>query len=130
MLGGLFGVCCNEAGWVGQTTVPLEIVVVDAETNEPVSGTLVQLKEGSPEYAAPVTGQDGRTKLIIETLCGGRSSMFRQTRSVNYGFWEMRVEADGYNTFTEALSNLTRDPRYHEKNAVPPPILIRIRRAA
>jgi len=128
MLGGLFALCCTEAAWVGHTTVPLELIVVDAETNEPVSGSLVQLKEWSPEYAAPVTGQDGRTKFIIETTCGGRSSILRETRSVNYGFWETRVEADGYKTFRDALSNLTRDRRYHDKNAGPPPILIRLRR--
>lgn len=128
MLGGLFALFCTEAAWTGHTTVPLELIVVDAETSEPVSGSLVQLKEGSPEYAAPVTGKDGRTRFIIETMCGGRSSILRETRSVNYGFWEARVEANGYKTFSDALNNLTRDRRYHDENSVPPPIVIRLRR--
>jgi hypothetical protein len=128
IFGGVFALCCTEAAWDGYTSVLLEFVVVDAETNEPVSGSLVQLKDGSPEYHAPFTGKDGRTKFIIEAACGGRSSIFRQTRSVNYGAWEASVEANGYKTFKDAFFNLTRDQRYHDKNAIPPPIVIKFRR--
>jgi hypothetical protein len=124
----LFVLSMADALWVGYATIPLEFIVVDAKTNMPVSGSLVQLKEGPPEYAAPVTGQDGRTRLVIKAMCAGRSSIFRRTRSVNYGFWEARVEAVGYETFRDALSNLTRDHRYHDQNAVLPPILIELRR--
>jgi hypothetical protein len=128
MLLALFVQICSVDLWVGHVTVQLDFIVVDAETNMPVSGSLVQLKEGQPEYAAHVTGQDGRTKIIVEAMCAGRSSIFRQTQTVNYGPWEARVEADGYKTFRDALSNLTRDHRYHDKNAVSPLILIQLRR--
>jgi hypothetical protein len=37
--------------WVGSATIPLVFIVVDAETNMPVSGALVQLKRTrDPEY--------------------------------------------------------------------------------
>ena len=123
----MFVLSMADALWVGSATIPLEFIVVDANTNMPVSGSLVQLKEGPPEYVAPVTGQDGRTRLVIKAMCAGRSSIFRRTRSVNYEFWEARVEADGYETFRDVLSNLTRDPRYHDQNAVLPPIQIELR---
>lgn len=116
MLLALVAQVCTDADWVGSTTIPLEFIVVDAGANTPVSGSLVRLKEGSPEYTAPVTGQDGQTTLIIKAMCGGRSSILRQFRAVNYGAWEARVEADGYKTFRDTLSNLTRDRRYHDKD--------------
>ena len=124
----LFVLNISDAVWIGHATIPLEFIVVDAKTNMPVSRSLVQLKEGQPEYAAPVMGKNGRTKLVIEAMCGGRSSIFGQTRSVHYGAWEVRIEADGYEPFRDVLSNLTRDRRYHEESAVPPPILIQLRK--
>jgi hypothetical protein len=124
-----FLMCGSEAMWVGSATIPLEFIVADAATQGPVSGALVKLVDRQPEYIAPVTGQDGRTRLTITATCGGSSSIFRRTRSVNY-HCELRVEADDYETFRGDLSDLTRDHRYPDGNAVPPPILIQVHRQA
>jgi hypothetical protein len=115
-----------EANSVGHTTLPLEFLVVDAATGRPVPGSLVQLKGATPEYKAPLTDRDGRAKLVIQAMCGGRSSLFRSTRNVQYGEWEVSTESAGYETYRAGLSQFTHDHRYHDRDAVPPPIIIRI----
>jgi hypothetical protein len=114
----------SEADWVGFASIPLEFVVVDAASGKPIDGAAIDLTESSPEYSA-VTGTDGRAKLIIHALISGRSSLRRETRSVNYS-WGLTVTCDRYEPVYEALQNVTRDTRFHSDKA-PPPIVIRLK---
>ena len=119
----LIGACGSEAFWVGEASVPLEFQIRDASAGKPIAGASVGLTKGRSDYQA-TTGPDGRAFLLITTTVGGRSSMFRQTRSVNYS-WALAIKAAGYGAMTCDLHDLTRTPQYHSAPS-PPPIVIRL----
>jgi hypothetical protein len=112
-----------EAAWDGHATIPLDFRVLDASTERPIEGASIRLDEGSPEYKA-TTGPDGCAKVIIRTMTGGRSSLLRNTRTVDYG-WRLVISADGYGGLIDDLRRFTREPRYHSAPA-PPPVVIRL----
>ncbi len=113
----------SEADWVGHASIPLEFVILDAVTGQPLEGASIRLVESRPEYEA-TTGAEGRAKIIINAMIGGRSSLVRNTRVVNYA-WELVVAADHYRGVNESLREVTRGPRYHSDPA-PPPIVVRL----
>jgi hypothetical protein len=115
----------NGSGWA---TIPLQFTVLDATTGKPVSEATIRLTIG-PEYQANPTGPDGRTTLVIRAMCGSSGPIFRRRRGVNYGFWRLEVEAKGYLKFRSNLEKYTtdRDRRFHDYDAIPPPIVIRLR---
>jgi hypothetical protein len=112
-----------EAVWVGFASIPLEFLILDASTGQPIEGATIRLTESTPEYQA-VTGPDGRARLTIEAVIAGRSSLARDTRTVNY-HWMLLVTAGRHRELREDLGELTRSPRYHS-DPVPPPIVIRL----
>ena len=111
-----------EAAWVGHASIPLEFVILDALTGQPLEGASIRLVESTPEYEA-TTGAEGRSKIIINAMIGGRSSLVRNTRVVNYA-WALVVTADHYRGVNEPLWEVARGPRYHSDPA-PPPIVVR-----
>jgi hypothetical protein len=115
----------SEDAWVGHASIPLEFVILDAPTGRPLEGASVRLVEWTPEYEAS-TGADGRANIAIYAMIGGRSSLVRKTRSVNYA-WALAVTCGGHEGINQALSDVTRGPRYHSDSA-PPPIVIRLAR--
>jgi hypothetical protein len=48
-----------EAGWVGHAWVPLEFLILDSSTGQPIERATLRLVETNPEYQA-ITGPDGR----------------------------------------------------------------------
>jgi hypothetical protein len=110
--------------WVGHASIPLEFVIVDALTGEPTPGASIQLVGNQPEYEF-ASGADGRAKVTIEAMTGGRSSWFENTRGVNYGAWELLITHDGYVTVHEDFREFTREPRHHS-DPTPPPIIIQL----
>jgi hypothetical protein len=118
-------VALNDAAWVGHASVPLEFRVLDDSTGRPIEGASIRLAEGDPEYRA-TTGTDGRAKMVIRAMIGGRSSLIRTTRAVNYA-WRLEVTADGHKGVTDYLGDHTRGNRYHS-DASPPPVVIRLAR--
>jgi len=110
--------------WVGHASIPLEFVIVDALTGEPLRGASIQLVGSRLEYELAI-GADGRAKVTIEAMTGGRHSWYENTRDVNYGAWELLVTREGYVTVHEDFREFTREPRYHS-DPTPPPIVIRL----
>jgi hypothetical protein len=113
----------HEASWVGKATIPLDFLILDASTGKPIAGASISLLRGRSEYAA-TSGPDGRATIVITATIGGRSSIFRRTRSVNYS-WEIAINADEYEPVHDALQTFTRDRRYHSEPA-PPTIVVRL----
>jgi hypothetical protein len=114
----------QEAVWVRSASVPLEFLILDSSTGRPINGASIRLAEGDPEYRT-TTGTDGRATLVIRAATAGRSSVFRSTRSVNYGHWSLAIAANGYNGLNDDLKRHTLGPRYHS-DAVPALIVIRL----
>ena len=110
----------GEALWVGQASIPLEFLILDASTGKPIAGAYINLPDPRVNYAT-TSGPDGRATLVISATIAGRGS---RTRSVNYR-WEALVTADEYGIVRAALRDFTLDPRYHSDPA-PPPIVIRL----
>lgn len=117
----------DGAYWVGFADVPLRFTILDDASGRPISHASVRLP-GSPVYEAPPTGADGETTVVIKVMCSGQMSLLQRTRHANFLSWGIRVVAPGYRTFTGSLEDRTRDPRFHEKNPDPPPIVIRMKR--
>lgn len=113
------------AVWVGYASIPLEFVILDAPTGQPLEGALVRLAEYTPEYNA-VTTADGRAKFDIHAMITGRSSLIQGTRTVNYA-WTLSVACDGHQGISQDLREVTREPGYHSGPA-PPPIVVRLAR--
>lgn len=113
-----------DAYWVGGASIPIDFLVLDASTGQPIGGASVRLAEGNPEYQA-TTDPTGKARIVIQATTAGRSSLRRRTRSVNYGRWWLVVSAIGYMPLEDDLGRYTRDRRYHY-DASPPPIVIRI----
>ena len=115
--------------WIGRTTIPLRFTVLDADTNQPISGSKVRLDDDgyyeSPKYWE-TTGLDGMTKITIRTGCTGSGGVLRGSRNVTYWPWTIFAESDGYQTFEGRLEKHTGDRRFHDYNAAPPPIVIRL----
>jgi hypothetical protein len=116
---------CSEAAWVGHASIPLEFVILDAQTGKPLDGASVRLLEVRPEYEA-ATGADGRARIVVDAMVGGRSSLGRKTRRVNYA-WAVSVTCRDHEGYYQALSKVTQGPPYHS-DPVPPPIVIRLAR--
>jgi hypothetical protein len=110
--------------WVGFAPIPLKFVILDTLTGQPLERGSIRLVGRPPEYEV-ATGADGRAKIVIEVMTAGRSSWFENTRSVNYGAWELLVTRDGYASVREDFQEVTRKPRYHS-DRTPPPIVIRL----
>ena len=116
-----------EGCWVGRTTIALEFLVVDAETGQPVPAAILRLKALIRPEVAVETGRDGRVVVVIEADCGGRFSLFRRTRYIDYRGWNYTIEASVYQRSEGSLGDFTSDAqRYHAPGAVPPPITIRL----
>jgi hypothetical protein len=109
---------CSEAAWVGHASILLEFVILDAPTGEPLDGASVRQLEGIREYDA-ASGGDGRAKIVVDAMMGGRSSLVRKTRFVNYA-WALSVTCGGHESFYQALSELTQGSLYHSDPSQPP----------
>jgi hypothetical protein len=113
--------------WVGFENVPLRFTILDDASGRPIARASVRLP-GSTAYEAPPTGDDGKSTVVIKVMCSGRASILRKSRHANFSSWRIRVVAPGHRTFTGSLENRTQDPRFHEENPDPPPIVIRMKR--
>jgi hypothetical protein len=117
----------TQAMWTGRATIPLQFTVLDAETGRPISGASIQLvRIIEREYLAPPTRMDGGTTITIRAMCGGDGGILRRSRNVSYFPWTILAESNGYQPFRGDLEKRTSDRRFHDYNAVPPPIVIRL----
>jgi hypothetical protein len=112
-----------EAVWVGRTSIPLEFVILDAPTGQPLQGASIRLTENTPEYRA-TTAADGRAKIVIDATIGGRSSLVRNTRLVNYA-WALLISCEGHRTVNQDLRDVTRGPSF-QSDLAPPTIVVRL----
>jgi hypothetical protein len=113
-----------SADWVGHAQIPLEFVILDGSTGSPIEGATVRLLlDDDPQHAA-TTGPAGRLRVVLQFTTGGRSSVLRRTRVVNYNLM-VTITAVGHQPLSVALAEPTREPRYHS-DPNPPPIVIRL----
>lgn len=117
------------AYWVGSANVPLRFTILDDASGRPISRAIVRLP-GTPAYESSLTDEDGRTTVVVKVTCSGETGIFRKTRHANFGPWRIRVIAPGYRTLMLNLEEYTHDPRFHEENPDPPPIVIPMKREA
>jgi hypothetical protein len=113
-------IATTDSCYVGYMSVPLEFLILDASTGQPIEGASVRLIEGDPAYET-TTGSDGRSKIVIRAPAVGRS---RSTRVAIYP-WTLTVTANRYAGVTDKLGSVMRALRYH-RDAVPHPIVIRL----
>jgi hypothetical protein len=122
-----FLVSMKGAYWAAFANIPLRFTVLDDATGLPIANAIVRLP-GSSAYQAPPTDDDGNTTVLIKVMCSGEAKIGRRTRYANFSPWRIRVLAPGYKTSMGSLEDRTRDPRFHEENPDPPPIVIRMER--
>jgi hypothetical protein len=111
--------------------IPLRFAVLDADTGRPVPNADVKLVEfNRANYRAPATGRDGQTAITLGFKCCSNSALFGKSRHIIYSFWEVDVEAAGYATLSSALTGFTGENCFHDADATPPPITLRLHRKA
>lgn len=123
---------CVEFIATGFTTVTLTVIILDADTDQPLPDARVQLRGDGPADAALIeaegtTRPDGRATLSLRVMWDEHRDNWGRLRSksVNYGPWLLSVTCEGYRGREEPLPVLTRAPSYHY-GANPPPIVIRL----
>lgn len=113
------------------TTVRLPFLVLDAATGGPIAGASIRIAEDRCSGASVGdTDRDGRATAALTVRSVLDSSLFRRTRTLDYDAWQLLVSADGYDSPWTSLPTLTSDRRYHDVDAVPPTIAIRLGKAA
>jgi hypothetical protein len=109
----------------------LRFIVIDADSGLPVPDAMVKLREfNRANYPAPTTGPDGQTTITVQFKCCSSSTFFRKSRRVIDAFWEVDVEAAGYDTLNTALTEFTGENRFHDDAATPPLITLRLHHKA
>jgi hypothetical protein len=122
-----FLVSMKGAYWAAFANIQLRFTVLDDATGLPIPRAIVRLP-GSSAYQAPPTDDDGNTTVVIKVMCSGEATICHRARYANFSPWRIRVLAPGYKTSMGSLEDRTRDPRFHEENPGPPPIVIRMER--
>jgi hypothetical protein len=114
----------------GGRTVPMEFVVVDAETRTPIPRAKLTLSARGSRRHDLETGSDGRAFLAFQPGCDERLYLlWGVVYTVHYSAWEVRIEADGYDRLRAKLGSYRGNTRYAHA-VVPPPIVIQIHRWA
>jgi hypothetical protein len=114
--------------WVGNRKMSLQFVVIDNQTNQPLTGATVRIlnpEDPRPDYGN-LTGPGGKTKLTKEFWAAGHKNVFRTSGYVSFRSRFVQVSAPGYHTFRRPLSQLTREP-LNLHHAPPPPITVSLR---
>jgi hypothetical protein len=112
----------------GGRIVPIEFLVIDAETGAPVPHSKLTLSGRGSQNHSLKTGPDGRALLTFQTGCEERTYLlWGNLYTVHYSNWKLGIEAQGYESIQAKLDSYRRDTRY-PGDAVPPPIPIRIRK--
>jgi hypothetical protein len=116
---------------VGSAAVPLTFRVVDADSGRPIPSARIELYGHYLDGLMSLTafaGPDGRATIYYPARFTVRQTAIRpMSRSVDYTA-AVRVPAEGYRTLIVPLCSLTADRRYHH-DPVPPPIVVRLRKA-
>jgi hypothetical protein len=137
--------------------IPLDIIVLDAATGQPVRGAKVDLpflhpswrdrpemkvgdlrrEHGSPDWRpSPLTTDAGggtqtalkaQRKRFIEHQAHGLLPVVGQPDVVFHPVIGLRVEADGYETWARFLNDIAPDDGRRLENLVPMPITVRLK---
>jgi hypothetical protein len=122
-----FLVSRKGAYWAAFENVPLRFTILDDRSGLPIPHAIVRLP-GLSAYEATPTDEDGKTTVVIKVMCSGEATIVHRTRYANFTPWRIRVLAPGYKTSIGSLEDRTQDPRFHEDDPDPPPIVIRMER--
>jgi hypothetical protein len=122
---------CTTAIGDGALNVPLNFVVVDEATGQPIGGASVTFPDchGSGITLAARTSPDGRARILFDTVFSeGYNTilMHRVYRRISYR-QDVEVSATGYRVSKILLEERTEDPRFHH-DSVPPTILVSLNR--
>ena len=139
---------CSGGGtvyWDGRKTVPLEFRMVDSETDLPIAGARVRVRDVSsgptppsiPPAVPPPAGErdvegttdsDGNVLLACEFPASGTDTWFRHTANVHFlrfQYW-LQASAPGHKTVLVQLCELTGKSR-PLKDPVPPRMRIEMK---
>jgi hypothetical protein len=112
----------------GGRMVPIEFVLIDAETGTPVPRAKLTLSGRGTRHHELETGPDGRTSLSFQPGCDERTYLLWGTvYTVHFSRWKLSIEAEGYDRVNDNLSRYRADVQYPHR-AVPSPILVRMKR--
>ena len=132
---------------VGHTNVPLDFVIIDAGSEQPIAGASILLQDPDyldlppqvPQTLAATSGLDGHYRVTLMGLMFSAESSVTEDgkflkslgRWVRYPNWELHVSADGYQklrvSYQDFREKYMGDRRYHE-DSIPPPIVVRLQR--
>jgi len=110
---------------IGRATIPLEYIIQDDETWQPLAGAEIQLPGTYPAVKVRI-GTDGHVRLAAEALTFDHSSLLRHTRYAYYPGW-LKINADGYSMVQDDLNHFTSGILDRSVEA-PPPTVIRLRK--
>ncbi len=132
----------TEGAWSGRKSVPLQFVVVDAATKEPIGGASVRIREMStrrdyPRLPIPVgelgiegqTDLDGQVTLVGAFDAAGSFSLFKRTCHVFFDRCWLQGSAPEYETAFIPLSRYTGRV-YDLDDGLPSPIRIELKKTA
>ena len=119
---------------IGFKDIPLDFLIIDAVDGRPIPLATIRFVDQVPETVL-TTGRDGHVAFVFRNapvestryypLVG---SPVKVTLDVNY-WWELSVNAEGYDERRLDMGDLTKDPRYHYE-AVPPTIVVQLEKRA
>ena len=124
--------CSEVAYWIGSQEVELRFVVVDADTGAPVEGATVLVSRQYRTEERPAearTGPDGTARVVIDCTTAGRSGLFVNDGSADFGAWQFEVLKDGYGRAgpLELIESTGREAA-RLKNLPPPPIPVELKK--
>jgi hypothetical protein len=125
-------------GWwarrIGFRNISLDFLVIDEGDGTPIPSATIRFIEFSPETVL-TTGRDGHAGFVFRNAPVDSARYYpligppgRAKLAVNY-YWVLSVSAEGCDDQLLDMSALTRDSHYHH-DAVPPAIIVRLRRRA
>jgi len=124
--------------WIGHADVTLDFVLIDADSERPIDGAAILLRDADflsdpPEvqrapYRLQVkSGLDGHARIIVSLQVYGADD----DSWIKYPDWQLDASADGYKALTvtcdEFRGSYIADRHYHSE-LVPPPIVVPLRR--
>ena len=134
LLGSVGGCGGQWARGIGFKNMPLDFLVIDAGDGRPIPSATIRFVDQVPETVL-TTGRDGHAAFVFRNAPVASTRYYplvglpgKVALDVNY-WWELSVNAEGYDERRLDMGSLTKDPRYYYE-AVPPTIVVQLEKRA